>query len=89
MRIGMILPGRFPPDIRVEKEFETLKQEHEIFLLCLRRNDQPFRENWQGMEIHRIFSRAERWWSQINLMTRCYSDAWEAPSQAAPFALGR
>lgn len=78
MRIGMILPGRFPPDIRVEKEFDTLKAEHEIFLLCLRRGEQPVRENWRGMEIHRAFSRAQRWWSQWNLMTRCYSGAWEA-----------
>ncbi len=78
MRIGMILPGKFPPDIRVEKEFETLKEEHEVFLLCLRRDEQPIRENWRGMEISRVFSRAERWWSQWNLMSRCYSGTWEA-----------
>jgi len=78
MKIGMILPGKFPPDIRVEKEFETLKEEHEVFLLCLRRAEQPTRENWRGMEISRVFSRAERWWSQWNLMSRCYSGTWEA-----------
>lgn len=78
MRVGMILPGRFPPDIRVEKEFETLKGEHEVFLLCPRRGGQAIRENWQGMEIHRVFSRTERWWSQLNLMARCHSGAWAA-----------
>jgi len=77
MRIGMILPGRFPPDIRVEKEFATLCDEHEVFLLCPRRDGQPISEDWHGLQIHRIFSRAERWWSQWNLMARCYSGAWQ------------
>jgi hypothetical protein len=40
MRIGMILPGDFPPDIRVEKEATTLSSEHELALLCLRRRNQ-------------------------------------------------
>ena len=74
----MILPTEFPPDIRVEKEFATLKEEHEIFLLCPRRGEQPVRENWQGMEIRRVFSRAERWWNQWSLMTRCNSRGWES-----------
>ena len=78
MRIAMILPTQFPPDIRVEKEVGTLSGEHEIFLLCPKRGEQPIRENWRGMEIHRAFSRTERWWNQLNLMTRCYSGAWEA-----------
>ena len=40
MRVGMILPGDFPPDIRVEKEASTLIPQHEISLLCLRRGEQ-------------------------------------------------
>jgi glycosyltransferase involved in cell wall biosynthesis len=72
----MILPGDFPPDIRVEKEVATLSAKHHISLLCLRRGAQPERENWHGIEIHRVFSRPERWWSQWRLMTTCYSRAW-------------
>lgn len=78
MRIGMILPSRFPPDIRVEKEFLTLQEEHQVFLLCPRRGDQPILESWHGLRIHRVFSRLQRWWSQWNLMTRCYSGTWKA-----------
>ncbi len=77
MRIGMVLPTGFPPDIRVEKEVGTLRDEHDLFLLCPRRGQQAARENWQGMEIRRVFSRAERWWSQWNLMARCHSGTWE------------
>jgi glycosyltransferase involved in cell wall biosynthesis len=74
----MILPGDFPPDIRVEKEVTTLSTKHQISLLCLRRGAQPERENWHGVEIYRAFSRPERWWSQWRLMTSCYSRAWQA-----------
>jgi glycosyltransferase involved in cell wall biosynthesis len=34
MRIGMILNGNYPSDIRVRKEAETLAENHNIFILC-------------------------------------------------------
>lgn len=77
MRIGMILPGDFPPDIRVEKEAATLAIEHEVALLCLRRGNQPEQDSWRGMRIRRVFSRRRRWWSQWNLMSRRSSGDWE------------
>lgn len=78
MRIGMVLPTGFPPDIRVEKEVGTLCDTHDVFLLCPRRGEQAAREDWNGTKIYRVFSRAERWWNQLNLMMRCQSGAWEA-----------
>lgn len=77
MRIGMILPGDFPPDIRVEKEAATLATDHEVGLLCLRRGNQPEQDSWRGMRIRRVFSRRRRWWSQWNLMSRRSSGDWE------------
>lgn len=77
MRIGMILPTKFPPDIRVEKELGTLMTEHEVFLLCPKRSDSPAREVWKGMKIFRVFSDAQRWWNNWRLMATCYSSSWE------------
>jgi glycosyltransferase involved in cell wall biosynthesis len=77
MRIGMILPGQFPPDIRVEKEIRTLETEHEVSLLCLRRGKQQANETWHGTKITRIFNPAQRWWSQWRLMASCHSGNWQ------------
>lgn len=81
MRIGMILLTRFPPDIRVEKEATTLDQEHDIFLLCTRRNGQPIRDKWKGVQIKRIFSDTKRWWSNWRLLSTCFSRDWENEMQ--------
>lgn len=77
MRIGMVLLSSFPPDIRVEKEVMTLAEEHEVFLLCPKRNGQPPTDTWKSMRIKRIFSTPERWWSNWRLMSTCFSRNWE------------
>jgi len=76
MRIGMLLLSRFPPDIRVEKEIETLKLNHEISLLCPRRRGQMRTESRDGLEIFRVFSTIERQWHHWNLIRTCDSRAW-------------
>jgi glycosyltransferase involved in cell wall biosynthesis len=76
MRIGMILPTKFPPDIRVEKEVRTLLKKHEVHLLCPKRGAQSIEENWNGLEIHRIFSKTRRWWNLWKLMATRYSRGW-------------
>lgn len=76
MRIGMILPSRFPPDIRVEKEIRSLQPKHEICLLCLKRGDQPSVELFRGVRIRRVFSDWQRRWSNWGLLTTCRSELW-------------
>lgn len=73
----MILQTRFPPDIRVEKELGTLKNEHQVFLLCAKRGAQRAEDSFEGIEIHRVLSRSARWWSSWRLMSACYSGHWE------------
>lgn len=76
MRIGMLLHNQFPPDIRVEKELNSLRHHHEVFLLCTRRKNAPVMETWNGVRIRRIFSTLKRWWSIWRLMSTCYSHLW-------------
>ena len=76
MRIGMILPSGFPPDIRVEKELGTLSAEHHVGLLCQRRNGQAQKDAWNGVEIQRALSRTERWRASWSLMATCTSKIW-------------
>ncbi|MEJ2567940.1 MAG: glycosyltransferase, partial [candidate division WOR-3 bacterium] len=60
----MILKGKFPPDIRVEKEVRTLSSEgHNLFLLCCMNDDQPREEFIEGLRIHRI----NKPWENMNL----------------------
>jgi len=57
MKIGMILENNFPPDIRVEKETRSLtKTGHNIYLLCLRKENQPFEELIDSIFVRRIFN---------------------------------
>lgn len=77
MRIGMVLDSRFPPDIRVEKEVNLLKTEHQLFMLCPRRDAQSAEEEWQGMQIRRVFSTPERQLENLKLMATCSSSGWE------------
>ncbi len=53
----MLLAGRFPPDIRVEKEARALLGAgHELHLLCFGRATEQASGNevWEGIAIHRI-----------------------------------
>jgi len=76
MRIGMILPSQFPPDIRLDKEIGTLQKAHEVQLLCPNSGGQATREILDGVEVHRVFSRLQRGWSSWNLMRSCRSRDW-------------
>ncbi|MEJ2006049.1 MAG: glycosyltransferase family 4 protein, partial [Cyclobacteriaceae bacterium] len=54
MRIGMVLDNTFPPDSRVENEAVSLTQAgHEVFLFCLRRKNEPEREDINGIKVIR------------------------------------
>ena len=77
MRIGMVLPTEFPPDIRVEKEYATLKEHHEVLLLCPRRGSQAAVEQWKGLTVHRVLTRVQRWRGQLSLMSWQASALWE------------
>ena len=54
-RIGMLLEGRFPPDIRVENEALTLARHgFEIHIFCLSFEDQPLMEQFSDrVFVHR------------------------------------
>ena len=73
----MILDTRFPPDIRVEKEIETLKNTNEIFILCPSYNDQKDEENKNNFKIFRKVKGIKRRIGQLQLMRNCYSTVWE------------
>ena len=76
MRIGMILPTQFPPDIRLDKEIGTLQTAHDVQLLCPNNGGQAARELLDGVEVYRVFSRFQRGLSSWNLMRSCHSRAW-------------
>ena len=55
MRIGMILEGVFPPDIRVEKEVRRLLDNgYEVFLLSTWKTGLKYEETINGLQISRI-----------------------------------
>ncbi|QTE22335.1 glycosyltransferase [Polaribacter cellanae] len=57
MRIGMILDAPFPPDPRVENEAVSLVNSgHEVFLFCLKYNDEKEFEIINGIQIKRFLS---------------------------------
>lgn len=76
MRIGMVLPTQYPPDIRVEKEAHALSAEHEVHLLCPRRGSQIPREQCGPVQVRRIFSDTQRQFANLQLMTTCTSYQW-------------
>lgn len=57
MRIGMILDASFPPDPRVENEAVSLVNEgHDVFLFCLKYNQEKTSENRNGIQVKRFNS---------------------------------
>lgn len=57
MRIGMILDKTFPPDPRVENEaISLLKHGHEVFLFCLKYNNEKQTESINGIQVRRYKS---------------------------------
>ena len=57
MRIGMILDKTFPPDPRVENEAEALiKKGHQVFLFCLKYNNESDNEQINGILVKRYTS---------------------------------
>ena len=55
MKIGMVLQADFPPDIRVEKEAQSLlKAGHEVFLLCRNKAKMALDETVNGIHVHRL-----------------------------------
>jgi len=57
MRIGMILDKTFPPDPRVENEaISLIENGHEVFLFCLKYEDEKEREVIKGIQVKRYQS---------------------------------
>ncbi len=57
MRIGMILDKVFPPDPRVENEASALiNAGYEVFLFCLKYNNEPDNEQINGVKVKRHHS---------------------------------
>ncbi len=57
MRIGMILDAEFPPDPRVENEAVSLVNNgHDVFLFCLKYNDEHSSEIINGIQVKRYSS---------------------------------
>ncbi len=54
-RILMVLEVDFPPDVRVEKEAQSLIEAgHEVHIACFNFSGRPSSERWHGMHIHRM-----------------------------------
>lgn len=73
----MIVNSGFPPDIRIEKEVETLLSSHTVFLMCTRRSGEAAAELWKGLRVTRIFGGLERRRASYRLITTCYSQDWK------------
>lgn len=56
MRIGMVLDGHYPSDIRVRKEAESLAKLHDVFVLCNRKGDELSHEEINNVKIIRAIS---------------------------------
>ncbi|MBG7631242.1 MAG: glycosyltransferase family 1 protein, partial [Bacteroidetes bacterium] len=57
MRIGMILDKTFPPDPRVENEaISLIENGHEVFLFCLKYEDEKESEVIKGIQVKRYQS---------------------------------
>ncbi|WP_111709256.1 glycosyltransferase [Lutibacter citreus] len=57
MRIGMILDKVYPPDPRVENEaISLIKKGHEVFLFCLKYNNEKEKEVVKGINVRRYLS---------------------------------
>lgn len=55
MNLGMILNAPYPPDMRVKKECDALVRAGiKICLLCLRKGEQPYEEELDGISVTRI-----------------------------------
>ncbi|MBL7844825.1 MAG: glycosyltransferase family 4 protein [Cyclobacteriaceae bacterium] len=55
MTIGMLLNAPYPSDVRIKKEADALlKAGHQIHLICLRRKNETYTEQVQGIYITRI-----------------------------------
>src|SRR5687768_14444726 len=55
MNLGMILNAPYPPDMRVKKETDALTRSGiKIHLLCLRKDGQPYEEEYDGISVTRI-----------------------------------
>lgn len=55
MNIGIIFPGKFPPEIRIEKEAKSLiKAGHNVFLLCLNLDNEKDIDNYMRINIKRL-----------------------------------
>ena len=55
MKIGMILEAPFPPDIRVEKEAQTLAQaDHDVFVMATRRGNDRQEEEYEKYQVYRF-----------------------------------
>lgn len=76
MKVGMVLMGTFPPDIRVEKELKTLTKKHDIFLLCNGRKSEKLNENWDSINICRVPLSFKRSISQFEIFTKQKSRIW-------------
>jgi glycosyltransferase involved in cell wall biosynthesis len=73
----MVVNSGFPPDIRIEKEVETLLSSHTVFLLCTRRSGEAEAELHNGLRVTRIFSGLERQRASYRLIATCYSKDWK------------
>lgn len=55
MNIGMLLNAPYPSDVRIKKEADTLlRGGHSVFLLCLRKQNESYQEDYEGIRIQRI-----------------------------------
>ncbi len=56
MNIGMVVDGRYPSDIRVRKEAESLSKNHSVFVLCIRNKTEKIFESIDDIQIYRPIS---------------------------------
>ena len=52
--IVMVVENYFPSDTRVRNEAQSLSETHQVKIISLRRETEPFHEVWNDIEIFRI-----------------------------------
>lgn len=77
MKIGMILEAPFPPDIRVEKEAQTLAQAgHDVFVMAIRTEGDRQEEEYENYKVYRFDLREHHFLKNISRDYRqlCFID---------------
>lgn len=70
MNILLVRTTGFPPDLRIEKEAESLLEaDHNVYLLCSGSRNELTRDAWREMRIYRIADHNYFWTKLFNILS--------------------